>query len=190
MKIITIVGVGALGSHVAVLLRNEAKLRLIDFDRVEQKNTLAQFHSRPNVGKLKVNALQGTMQLLWGIKPEAFPQRLAANNTDALLKGSDLIIDCLDNGEARRLVAGWAATNSTPCLHGALAADGAFGRAIWSEHFRIDDESNAGAATCESGEHLPFIAITASWIARAAQVFLKTGKKLGFSISPVGVIQT
>ncbi len=50
---VTIVGVGALGSHAALLLRNEADLKLIDFDKVDAKNTLAQFHARQSIGRNK-----------------------------------------------------------------------------------------------------------------------------------------
>lgn len=196
MKKVTIVGVGALGSHVAQFLRNEAELRVIDFDRVEAKNVLSQFHGKPGGGKLKVEALKGAMQFLWGTKLDTRSARLEANNVFTLLTESDLVIDCLDNGAARRVVQAFARgnvphlpkyTDRTPLLHGALAADGAFGRVIWDEHFVVDDES-AGAPTCEDGEHLPFIVTVSSLIARSAQVFLKTGKKLGWSIAPTNIV--
>ncbi len=190
-KNITIVGVGALGSHVAMFLRNEGHLRLIDFDRIEQKNVLAQFHSKPNVGKLKTQALQSTMNFLWGIKSDVVTNKLTVGNTDALLGGgTDLIIDCLDNGEGRRLIQGYVRKHNIPCLHGGLAANGEFGRAIWDNAFVIDDVGGPGAATCEGGEHLPFIATASATIARAAQIFLKTGNQLGFSITSIGVIPT
>ncbi len=194
MKKVTIVGVGALGSHVAQFLRNEAELRVIDFDRVEAKNMLSQFHGKPGGGKLKVEALKAAMQFLWGTKMHAIPTKLELNNAYVLLKNSDLIIDCLDNGEARRVIQRFvrenvpAAGETQPvCLHGALAADGAFGRVIWDEHFVVDDNTG-GAATCEDGEHLPFIVTVSSLIARSAQVFLKTGKKLGWSIAPTNIV--
>lgn len=190
-KLITIVGVGALGSHVAMLLRNEGKLALIDFDRVESKNTLAQFHSKGSVGKLKVSALRESMQFLWGIKVDALPQRLTADNIKQLIHGdSALVIDCVDNGATRRLIQQHVRDHGLPCLHGALAADGAFGRVIWDEHFTVDDEAGAGVATCEGGEHLPFIAITSAYLARMAQVFLKTGRKTGISVHGHGAIPT
>lgn len=67
MKTIVVVGVGALGSHVVQALRNvEATLRVIDFDRVEQRNVASQFHGKPNVGKLKVQSLQQSMKFLFG----------------------------------------------------------------------------------------------------------------------------
>jgi tRNA A37 threonylcarbamoyladenosine dehydratase len=58
MMTITIVGVGALGSHVVQFLRNlDVTLRLVDFDRVEAKNVMSQFYGQPNVGKNKAVAL-------------------------------------------------------------------------------------------------------------------------------------
>lgn len=191
MRSVTIVGVGALGSHVVQLLRGvDASLRVIDFDRVEQKNVASQFHSKPSVGKSKVLGLQQTMQYLFGVKIGTIPHKLTSENDDQLLGASDLIIDCLDNGMARRLVQGFVRRAKTPCLHGALAANGGFGRVVWDENFQIDDEGDTGAATCEDGAHLPFIAITSAFLARAAQEFLSTGRRFGFEVSPGGVIRT
>lgn len=188
MKNITIVGVGALGSHVVPLLRNMGMtIKVIDYDKVEQKNTQSQFHSKASVGKPKTLALQQTMQFLWGLKVGTIPHKLVSNNDDQLLSGSGLIIDCLDNGEARRLVQSFARRSHTPCLHGALAADGSFGRVVWDENFKIDDESAGGQATCEDGRHLPFISIVASYIAYSAQRFLTSGRKIGAQISTSGV---
>jgi predicted ThiF/HesA family dinucleotide-utilizing enzyme len=186
MKNVTIVGAGALGSHVAMLLRNEASLKVVDFDRVEQKNTLSQFHGKPGVGKPKVQALAQAIQLLWGHRVGTVPHRLTNENDDQLLSGSDLVIDCLDNGASRRVVQGFARRSHTPCLHGALAPGGTLGRAVWDEQFVVDDEPGHGAATCEGGEHLPFIALVAGYVAYAAQSFLTRGIRRGFHIFPGG----
>ena len=187
MKTITIIGVGALGSHVAQFLRNEGNLRVVDFDRVEAKNMLSQFHGKPGGAKFKVTALHNTMNFLWGTKLDTNSNKLAANNLKELIHGdSDLVIDCVDNGATRRLIQGHVRDHGLPCLHGALAADGAFGRVIWDERFAIDDE-DGNAPTCEDGAHLPFIVTVSSLIARSAQVFLKTGKKQGWSIAPTRI---
>ncbi len=191
-KLVTIVGVGALGSHLVQFLRTvpDITIRVIDFDRIETKNTLAQFHARSHVGKLKAPSLQQTMFFLWGTRIEVSSSKLVSDNVRELLGKADLVIDCLDNGEARRLVQGFVRKGSIPCLHGALAADGGFGRVVWDESFIIDDEGVGGAATCEAGEHLPFIAIVSAYLARAAQMFLVNGKKVGFQVSPGGSIKT
>jgi molybdopterin-synthase adenylyltransferase len=196
-KTVIIVGVGALGSHLVQLLRNEANLYVIDFDRVEAKNVLSQFHGKPNVGKNKVASLQQTVNFLWGLKVDGASVKLVDNNVETLLgrdfkwpenivRKADLIVDCLDNGDARRLVQAYARAHSVPCLHGALAADGGFGRVIWDENFVIDDGA-AGAATCEDGAHLPFIALVSSFLARSAQMFLNQSKRQGWSIAPTRV---
>lgn len=186
-KLVTVVGVGALGSHVIMLLRNVCRLKVIDFDRVENKNVSSQFHGKATVGKLKVQGLQQSMQFLFGKKIEVVPHRLTSDNSKELLGGAGLVIDCLDNGASRRLVQDYIRSKSIPCVHGALAADGGFARVIWTESFVIDDEGTGGAATCENGEHLPFISVAASFLAKAAQDFLLQGKKVGYQIHPTGV---
>jgi molybdopterin-synthase adenylyltransferase len=191
MKTILVVGVGALGSHVVQLLRNvDATIRVVDFDRVEQKNVASQFHAKQTVGKSKVVGLQQTMQFLFGLKIEVVPHKLVAENASELLGKADLVVDCLDNGASRRLVQVFVRAHSIACLHGALAADGTFGRVVWDEDFAIDDEPGEGAATCDDGDHLPFIATTAALLARAAAAFLKTGDKFGFQIHPGGATRT
>ena len=185
---ITIIGVGALGSHLVQALRNEeATLKIIDFDKVEMKNVASQFHFKNTVGKKKTEALKQAMQFCYGRKLEVVGNKLTADNVEQLLGGADLLVDCLDNGQARRLVQGFARANGVPCLHGALAADGGFGRVVWTEQFAIDDEAGAGAATCEDGEFLPFIMLTAAHVAQAVQRFIRDGRKVGYAISPAGV---
>ncbi len=188
---ITIVGIGALGSHLVQLLRNEkADLHVIDFDKIETKNTQSQFHGRPHVGKFKVTALQQSMDFMFKRKITTNGNKLNSSNDIVMLKGSDLIVDCLDNFEARTLVQTYARASGTPCLHGALAPNGEFGRSIWDSNFTIDSEVGVGGATCEDGAFLPFIAITAAYMARSVQSFLATGKQIGYSITPAGTICT
>lgn len=186
---IVVVGVGALGSHLVQFIRNElVDIKIIDFDRVEQKNVRSQFHGRPGVGRHKVAALQQTMDFLFKRRLQAVSHELVASNIDVLMKDATLVVDCLDNGVSRRLVQDYARAHDLPCLHGALAPGGEFGRSIWDEQFVIDSEVGVGAATCEDGEFLPFIALTAAHMARSVQIFLRDRKKVGFSISPAGVV--
>ena len=58
---ITIIGAGALGSHVALLLRNMKQgLTVCDFDRIETKNLQAQFHGKMGLGMNKAVSLGRT----------------------------------------------------------------------------------------------------------------------------------
>ena len=186
MKIV-IIGIGALGSHLVQALRNEdVTLKVIDFDRVEMKNVASQFHFKNAVGKKKTEALKQAMQFCYGKKIEVVGNKLTADNVQQLLGDADLLVDCLDNGDSRRLVQGFAKEKGVPCIHGALAADGGFGRVVWTDAFVIDDEAT-GAPTCEDGDFLPFIELVVSFLAIAVQRFLQEGRKVGFSISPAGV---
>jgi molybdopterin/thiamine biosynthesis adenylyltransferase len=189
MRKIVIVGVGALGSHAVLFLRSAGHERgaagheivAIDFDRVEQKNTLAQFHSKATVGKNKALSLQQSISFLFGVRISAVPHELTKDNAQALLGGAALVIDCLDNAPSRRIVQASVRELGIPCLHGALAANGGVGRVVWDDKFQIDEDDGPGA-TCEDGAHLPFIGIVSAHVARAAQQFLATGQQMSFQV--------
>jgi molybdopterin-synthase adenylyltransferase len=184
MKKIIIVGVGALGSHLVQLLRNvDATIKVIDYDRVEHKNVHSQFHGKPHVGRLKVDAVKASMALMWGTKTEIIGTRLGMANAHSILCDSDLIVDCLDNAHSRQIVIDYAKRKEIPCVHGALAADGAFGRVIWDPDFKVDSEDVPGQATCDEGDHLAFIACVSSYLAMAVAGWLRDDKKINYSVS-------
>jgi hypothetical protein len=195
--LITIVGVGALGSHVCQFLRNvDARLRIVDFDRVEQKNVASQFHGKTHLGKLKVESVKQTLGLLWGTKVDTCSSKLVTDNAKQVLgitmspfAPTSFVIDCLDNATSRRVLQAHVRENHIPCLHGAVAADGSFGRVVWDPDFVIDEEDGAGAATCEDGAHLPFLAMVSALIARTAVNCLSDGRRESFSVTPGGVIR-
>lgn len=185
---VVVIGVGALGSHVVQLVRNlDIKLVLVDFDRVEQRNVQSQFHSRPSVGKSKVEGLRNMIQLLFDLRVETNPRKVTSLNVEAILGKADLVLDCLDNAESRRLVQAFVRDKGIPCLHGALAPDGMFGQVLWDEDFMIDEEDVEGQATCEGGEFLPFIGVVSSLMALAVQRFVDDDRRVGYNASPGGV---
>ena len=187
---VVIVGAGALGSHVLLLARNwDCELILIDFDKVEQKNTQAQMHTRMSLRRNKAQAMQQAMQGMWGLKVKAVPHRLTMGNFKQLLDGAFLVIDCTDNIEARLIIQGFAIEHGIPCLHGCLAATGDFARVIWTEHFSADQEANDGVPTCEDGVLLPFYSIVGGHIAQEAQRFLLDGTKRSFQLTPTSYLR-
>lgn len=189
-KRVVVVGVGALGSHFVLLARNwDNPLRIVDFDRIEQKNTQSQFHSRMGLRKNKAQALQQALQGLFGTKVEAVPHRLTADNAGKLLGDAALVVDCTDNAEARRLIRDQVRKDRTPCLHGALSGDGGFARIVWDEHFVADEEGQEGEATCEDGAQLPFFVLAASQLAVEAQRFLETGDRRCFQVTASGAVR-
>ena len=187
---IVIVGVGALGSHVALLGRNWTEgLKLIDYDRVEMKNTQAQFHGRQGLSKNKAKGLAQALHSLFRASVEPVPHKLTDDNAEALLGGSRLVLDCTDNIEAREVIQRAVKAHGLPCLHGAVNAEGTFGRVVWTQDFVPDGGSPPGTPTCEDGEFLPFFALVSAQIAWAAQRFLRTGQKQSFQMSPGGMIR-
>lgn len=169
-------GVGAIGSNAVMACRNlDAALRLVDFDRVESKNLLAQAYVKQSVGKNKAAALKLQLKNFHGIETEAFGVRLGTNNCAELLAGADLVVDAFDNLASRQLLSGWAREHGVPLVHAALSADGTCGLVRWDDTFAPDAEDEAGQATCEGGEHLPFITLLSATLARVIQDFAKDG---------------
>jgi|APSaa5957512622_1039677.scaffolds.fasta_scaffold97095_2 molybdopterin-synthase adenylyltransferase len=188
---VVIVGAGALGSHVLLLARNwDCELILIDFDKVEQKNTQAQMHTRMSLRRNKAQAMQQAMQGMWGLKVKAVPHRLTMGNFKQLLDGAFLVIDCTDNIEARQILkAAKVVLPKMEILHGALSAGGDFARVVWTENFTPDAEGGEGEATCEDGENLHFHALAAAHMTREVQTFLAGGKKRSWQITPTSVLR-
>jgi molybdopterin-synthase adenylyltransferase len=178
MTRVVICGVGALGSSVAVLLRNlDAELAFVDFDRVESKNLAAQAFTKAALGKNKAEALRLQFTSFWGKKTEAFAVRLGADNASTLLKGATLAIDAFDNQASRLILSDVAKALGVPLVHAAITGDGTFGIVRWDERFFPDAEGAPGQATCEGGEHLPFIGSVAAALARIVQDHLLHGTK-------------
>lgn len=191
MKNVSIVGLGALGSHLVLLARNwDARFNLIDFDRVEAKNLQSQFHSGLGKGKNKATALGAAMQGMWQRRTYAYPVKLDGGNALQLLGESDLIIDCTDNLAARKVIQDFVKTYpKIACLHGCLSADGTLARVVWTEHFQPDPEGEEGQATCEDGENLGFHAMAGAVLQFSAALFLKTGVKQSFQLTPTSIIR-
>jgi molybdopterin/thiamine biosynthesis adenylyltransferase len=177
---ITIVGVGALGSHAALFLRGQS-LVVIDRDRVENRNTAAQFHGLPALRRNKALSLGLTLRSMFGAQVTPAPRELTRDNVEVLLRDSDLVVDCCDNIEARRLIQRYC-RDHMPCVHGCLSADGTFGRVVWTQHFTPDAEDHAGQPTCEDDRALPFHGMVASLLATQVLRFLDDGTQQSFEL--------
>lgn len=182
-------GVGALGSHAATLCRTlPAELAFADFDRVEAKNLLAQAYTRQAVGKNKAEALRLQLRTFYGVESAVFPVRLTAQNIAQIAAGADLLVDCLDNIDGRLVVLDHARATGTASVHAGLAADGTFGLVRWGDRFRPDAEDEAGQATCEGGEHLPFVGLVAAVLAGIIRDFVRDGVRRDALITPTRTV--
>jgi hypothetical protein len=169
-------GVGALGSHAAVLCRNlPITLGAVDFDRVESRNLLAQAYVRQSVGKRKAKALAAQLKNFHGVTLTPFPVRLSDANARSLCAGWDLLVDCFDNAASRALLSQTAQDLGIPLVHAGISADGSVGIVRWDARFVPDTEDTPGQATCEGGDHLPLIGALSASLARVIQDHVERG---------------
>ncbi len=184
-------GVGAIGSTAAVLCRClEATLVVIDFDRVESKNLLAQAFVKQSVGKNKAEALKAQLLNFHSVKAEAFGVRVTAENVATLGAGATLLVDCFDNAASRAVLSTHAQAAGVPLVHAAISGDGTFGLVRWDERFVPDLEDHAGQATCEGGVHLPMVGLLAATLARTVQDFVTTGARRDSMVGLAAVTPT
>jgi len=182
---ILVCGGGALGSHALFMARDlEHELAVVDFDRVETKNLGSQWFVKQMVGKNKATALKTQLLNFYDVKLQDYPIKLTSLNVETLLGQAELVLDCFDNAESRRLVQDFVRARDKPCLHAGLAALGEFGVVRWDEHFVVDEETVAGQATCEGRGFLPLILRVSSALVASVQFFLTEKRRVNWNISP------
>ena len=101
-----IAGAGGLGSNCAVALARAGVRRLViaDFDKVSAQNLDRQYYFIPQVGNYKVDALAATLALIDSeVEVSAHRLRLDPASARALYKGCDVIVEALDEAEAKAM---------------------------------------------------------------------------------------
>jgi tRNA A37 threonylcarbamoyladenosine dehydratase len=102
---IGIIGLGGVGTWAAeALARSGAgRLRLVDLDHVSESNTNRQIHAlESEFGKAKVLAMaERIRQIHPAAEVETVEEFVSAANAAAVLAGLDLVIDCIDQVEAK-----------------------------------------------------------------------------------------
>lgn len=121
---VVLVGAGGLGSPIALYLAAAGigTLLVCDDDVVELSNLQRQvIHTQASLGQPKVESAQRAVTAL---NPRtqvvAVPQRLTADNIDALLAGADVVIDGADNFAVRYLVSDACVKHAIPMVYGAV----------------------------------------------------------------------
>lgn len=118
-----IIGAGGLGSPAALYLASAGigKITLVDDDTVDFTNLQRQIlHTQARVGMAK--ATSGKLALS-AINPEieivALQERLSGAALDALVAGSDLVLDCTDNFSTRHAINRACVHHRKPLVSGA-----------------------------------------------------------------------
>ena len=134
---VTVCGAGALGANITEGLARIGfeRLRVIDRDRVEERNLSTQPYGRADIGARKATILANGLYRALAVEVDGQARELTAANAAKLVKGSDLVIDAFDNSVARAAVGAACRQSDTPCLHVGLAAD--FAALLWDEVYRV-----------------------------------------------------
>ncbi len=124
-KRVTVVGAGGLGGFVVEMLARigVGRIRVIDADVFEQTNLNRQlFATERTLGAAKVDAAVARIaEVNSEIDVEPVRELLTRDNARALVRGSDVVVDALDNMGARFWLAHACQEEGIPVVYGAIA---------------------------------------------------------------------
>lgn len=121
---VVVAGVGGLGSPVALYLAAAGigKIKLIDDEKVELSNLNRQIlHWEEDIGKYKVDSAAEKLRR-FNRKVEVLPDRsrISRESAPKLVEGFDVVVDALDNFEARFYLNEACVKENIPLVHGAV----------------------------------------------------------------------
>lgn len=157
--LITLCGAGALGSNLADNLARQGfkRLRVIDFDRVEEHNINTQVYDVGDVGALKVDVLKNRLFRSVEIEVDAISKKLEERSVKKQLKGSDIVIDTFDNSASRKLVQDHCRSAELQCLHVGLFAD--YCEVIWDENYKVPGDAEGDVCDYPLARNLVLMAV-------------------------------
>ncbi len=121
---VAIVGVGGLGTNVSQTLAmiGVGNILLVDHDRVSITDLNRQvLFTEKDIGKPKVIVAKKRLEdLNPEVNIEVVQEKLSGENINDLLKHYDIIVDCLDNWETRRVLDLYIWNAGKTLVHGAV----------------------------------------------------------------------
>ncbi len=178
---VTICGAGGLGANLAENLVRSGfgKLKVIDRDRIEERNLSTQPYYRSDIGAFKAKILANNLYRAIGTTVEAETKALTAANAAQLLKDSQLIVDVFDNSPSRQAVKDYAEQTEIPCIHAGLSAD--YAEVIWNEVYRVPSDVNDDV--CDYPLVRNLVMLTVSVACEAIASFIASGEQRNFTIT-------
>ena len=121
---VAVIGAGGLGSSALLYLAAAGigRIKVIDSEKVDVSNFQRQviysewMRGRPKAGYV----VERIGELNRRVRTESFFGKLDKDNADALLRGYDVILDCLDNFTGRDIVNSFCVKTGTPLVHGSV----------------------------------------------------------------------
>ncbi len=178
---VTVCGAGALGENVVESLARQgfAGLRVIDRDRVEERNLSTQPYVRADVGAQKARMLANMIYRALGVEVDARTDEMTTANAGKLLKGSALVVDAFDNSVARQAVRDACVEAHVPCVHAGLAGD--YAEVIWNEVYRVP--SAAQDDVCDYPLARNLVLLTVAVACEVIATFVATGARESFTLT-------
>jgi len=178
---ITICGAGALGANLAEsLIRSGVKqLKVIDRDRIEERNLSTQPYFRADVGSFKAKILSASLFRAVGAKVQAECKELTSGNVRKFLKDTDLVIDAFDNSVAREAVTAFCLKKELPCLHTGMATE--YAEVIWNELYQVP--SDAMDDICDYPLARNLVTLTSSITSEVILRYIATGQKENYTLT-------
>lgn len=178
---VTVCGAGALGANVTESLARQgfAKLRVIDRDRVEERNLSTQPYYRSDIGAFKAKILTNALYRAMGVTVDGRAEELTATNAAKLLNGSALVIDTFDNSVSRQAVKDFCASANLPCLHVGLAGD--YAEVVWNEVYRVPSAANDDVCDYPLARNL--VMLTVAVACEVIVAYAATGKRRSLTIT-------
>lgn len=178
---VTICGGGALGANITENLARSgfARLKVIDRDRIEERNLSTQPYYKSDVGAFKAKMLSNALYRALGVVVDAQSKELTGENVAALLQGSALVIDAFDNSVARQVMTDYCAAANLPCLHVGLAGD--YAEVIWNEVYRVPSATQDDVCDYPLARNLVMLAVAVT--CEVVVNFVATKQRSSFTIT-------
>lgn len=145
---VIVCGCGAIGSNLIdnMIRQGFKKIRVIDFDRIEDHNRHTQIWDRRGNGQLKVAMMKNHAYQTMGVQIDPVSQKLEERNAKKLLSGG-LVIDGFDNAESRKLVTDYCRENRIECLHVGLFQN--YAEIVWNDRYNPPQDAEGAQDVCE-----------------------------------------
>lgn len=121
---VTVIGAGGLASPVLTYLTcaGIGSITLVDYDTVSESNLNRQFlYHEEDIGKPKAQTAGKVLNALnSNVTITQVSEKLEENNITDIIKGSDVVIDCVDNVETRLIVNRGCLQMNIPLVEGGV----------------------------------------------------------------------
>ncbi|WP_201782658.1 ThiF family adenylyltransferase [Calothrix sp. 336/3] len=178
---VTVCGGGALGGNITENLARSgfAKLRVIDRDRIEERNLSTQPYYRSDIGAYKAKILTNSLYRALGVTIDGQTKELTAQNAGQLLGNSSLVVDTFDNSGSRQAVTDFCTHSPIPCLHVGLASG--YGEILWNSVYRVPSPANDDVCDYPLARNLVNLVVAVA--CEVIITFIATGKQQNYTVT-------